>query len=141
MKSLRLAFFGVCLSAWMTLCSSSLWAQQSWAFEAVTPAIYSLDEPIVQRFNLADTGQVVLPNQSLNQIMVQILPSAAAFIESYLCVNDTSHCVSIQGGRIYTQAFSQYSANDTVLVVHRVRNWSGARAPIFIKTQVNLWWQ
>ncbi len=141
MKSARSSFFALFFYGVASLYSTGLAAQQAWAFEEVSPAIYRLDEPVTQRFSAIEAPQPAQPGQKLAAILVQVLPSTSAFIESYLCVNDTQNCVPIQGRRLYTQAFNQYSAQDPVLVVHRVRGWSGTLPPLFIKTQLNLWWE
>lgn len=141
MKSARPSLFLLFLCWVASLYSTSLAAQQVWAFEQVTPAIYRLDEPVTQRFRTTETAHPAQPEQKLTAILVQVLPSTAAFIESYVCVNDIQNCVPIQGGRLYTQAFNQYSAQNPVLVLHRVRGWSGTLPPLFIKTQLNLWWE
>lgn len=140
MKSARSSFFIVIFYWVASLYSAGLVAQETWAFEQVSPAIYRLDEPVIQRFSATATPQSAQTEQKLTTIMVQVLPSTAAFIESYLCVNDSQNCVPIRGGRLYTQAFNQYSAQSPVLVVHRVRGWNGTLPPLFIKTQLNLWW-
>lgn len=113
---------------------------KAWSFDQVSPAIYRLDTPITQHFDLE--GITMPPEESdvIKTVAVQIQASTSAFIESYLCINTEEHCLPIKGGRIYTQAFAGYPANANYMVVHRVRGWSGTVPPVFIKTQLNVWW-
>ncbi len=141
MKSGRQSFFVLFFGWVVALQAPNVWAQQSWAFEQVSSAIYQLDQPITQRFDTSRIPDAPTQDQKITQLMVQIMPSSAALIQSYVCVNDTYNCVPIQGGRLYTQVFNEYSAQLPILVVHRVRGWSGTYPPLFIKSQVNLWWE
>lgn len=120
---------------------SSVQAQTEWAFEQVSPAIYRVDEPIQQRFSVAELPISSIGTSTIAALNVQVSPSAAARVESHLCVRDLDHCVPIRHGRLYTKAFNNYSALDPIYVVHRVRNWDGSYPPVFITVQLNVWWQ
>lgn len=116
-------------------------AKNAWAFESVSPAIYQLDQPVQQIFS---TQSLALPppeGAKITAVNVQILPSASARIESQVCAQDFEHCMPVQDGRLYTKAFNHFDASTPFYLVQRVRAWDGAYRPIYIKVQLNLWWQ
>lgn len=125
----------------MGLCTSRVMAQQAWAFEQVSPAVYQLNQPVTQRYAAINALHPPAEHQRFTAVMVQVSPSVAAVIESFACINDTSSCLPIVGGRLYTQAFNQYSAVSPILIVHKIQGWAGAQPPVFIKSQVNIWWE
>lgn len=141
MKTRNLSFLCLCLGVLMSLCALKAMAQQAWAFEQVSPAMYQLNLPVTQRYTAINALHPPADNQKLTAVMVQVLPSVAAAIESFACINDTSSCLPIVGGRLYTQAFNSYSAVSPILVIHKIQGWAGAQPPVFIKSQVNIWWE
>lgn len=141
MKSKKPTFFLLVIYWLVCLYATRVSAQQVWAFEQVSTAIYQLNESVTQRFSTSEITQPPSTEHKLKTILVQIMPSTGAFLESYLCVRDTDNCVPIQGGRLYTQAFNQYNAQSQLLVVHRIRDWKGTLPPLFVKTQLNIWWE
>ncbi|MEZ2742234.1 hypothetical protein ACBP93_06290 [Paenalcaligenes hominis] len=140
MKTRNLSFLGFSMGLVCSVYVTSAVAQQAWAFEQVSPAIYQLDQPVTQRYTSTDSLQPPTRHQHFTAVMVQVSPSVGADIESFACINDTSTCLPIVGGRLYTQAFNQYSAVSPILIVHKIKGWAGATPPVFIKSQLNLWW-
>ena len=120
---------------------SAAWAQNAWAFDMVSPAIYQLDRPVSQEFNTSTLTKPPAQEAYITAVNVQISPSASAWVDSQLCAQDTRHCVPIKGGRLYTKMFNDFPASTPFYVVHQVRSWNGAYPPVYVKTQLNLWWQ
>ena len=116
-------------------------AQNTWAFEQVSPAIHRLDQPVTQSFNASELPRPPAPGATLTRLYVQVRPSAGAQIDSELCTQNFSRCEPIRGGQLYTAAFQGLSAQAPLYVVHRVRHWNGTYSPIYIKVQLNMWWQ
>lgn len=141
MKSTPFFYPSLLLALIFGLLALPVQAQQTKSFEQTSQAIYRLDDPIRQTFSMANHPKVKGQLYQLSAVQVQIMPSAGAQISSELCISQSWHCVPIYGQRLYTQAFNQFPADSDFYVVHRVRNWSGATPPIFIKTQLNLWWR
>lgn len=120
--------------------SSVLQAQNAWAFDTVSPAIYRLAQPIEQSFSTANLANPPAQGARIKAINVQISPSASAWIESRLCTADLQNCLPVYGGRLYTKAFNQFAANTPLVVVHQVQAWNGVYPPVYIKVQLNIWW-
>lgn len=141
MKNLRFFYHGVLtvLLLWVGLASSH--AQNSWAFEQVSPPIYRLDQAVEQRFSLKGVAAPPSDHAKITAVHVQVSSSMAVRMQSYLCVDGMDQCLPIQAGRLYTKAFNEYLAQSQFYVVHRVRNWEGSYPPAFIKTQLSIWWQ
>lgn len=121
--------------------STAVQAQNSWAFEETSPAIYRLDTPVQQMFSAATLANPPSELAKITAVNVQISPSASAWVDSQICAQDFKHCLPITGGRLYTQVFNEFAATTPFYIVHYVRSWNGAYPPVFIKSQLNLWWK
>lgn len=141
MKSTRFFYPGLFAALSFSLGAMPLQAQQTKAFEQTSQAVYRLDEPVRQVFIMSNASAVQNTLHQLSAVQVQITASTDAQISSELCTVLTGHCVPIHGRRLYTKDFNQFNADTDFYVQHRVRNWSGTYPPIFIKTQLNLWWR
>lgn len=115
-------------------------AQNAWAFESMSPAIYRLKQPIEQPFSTVKLTHPPAENAMIQAINVQISPTGSAWVESRLCTADLLNCLPIYGGRLYTKAFNRFAARTPLVVVHEVQSWNGAYPPIYIKVQLNIWW-
>lgn len=141
---MKLFFTSIRLFVGVAILSGSIstaWAQRTWAFDAVSPAIYQLNQPASQLFTTDKISHPPAAHTVFQGISVQVQPSTGAWVESQLCTADHTLCQPIPYGRLFTHSFNHVAASSPLVVVHLVRDWRGSYAPVYVKTQLTVWWQ
>lgn len=121
--------------------SPTTYGAQSWSFDQTSPPLHRQDQTIQQSFNTVELKFPPNQHQRIAAVQIQTYVPNNAWVESQLCTASFTQCASISNGYLYSQDFNHLSATTPLVVVHQLKRFNGTYPPVFIKTQLNIWWQ
>lgn len=110
----------------------------AWTQARVSPGLHSLNQSATVVHQPA-TG-VVPPRSIITAVHVDRGYAGDAEVHTSLCWNGIDRCVDVTRQSLNTHAFNGLDAGRPMHLVHRVTAWRGTRPPLYIKSNVSVWY-
>ncbi len=137
-RTLAGMFMAAVLSAWGAPHVAAQSGIQAWTQAQTSPGLYALGRNVEVVHSAAKN---VPRGARITRVQADRQYAGNADIQSFLCWNGTAQCVEFTGASVNSAAFSGLAADQPMLMVHRPRAWRGSPKPVFIRSNVTVWYE
>lgn len=130
-------FMAMALTGWMPLAPGQA-GIQAWTQTQISPGLHTL---LRQVEVMHVPGSPIPRGARITQVHADRSYAGNADLQSYLCWNGTVQCIEFAGRSVNSDAFAGMAADQPMIVVHRPRAWRGGPKPVFVRSNVTVWYE